>query len=114
LASKTANPLALLVLFPKAVATPVPNEVKPVPPEAIPKVPAKVTAPPVAVLGVNPDKEVWKLVTSPVPLTAIVIPPDELVTEIPVPAVMVEREYPLPFPINNCPFVGVEDNPVPP
>jgi len=39
-------------------------EVNPVPPDVTPSVPANVTAPVVAVVGVRPDNEVWNDVTS--------------------------------------------------
>ena len=39
-------------------------DVCPVPPEATPNVPANVTAPDVAVLGVNPLNDVWNVVTA--------------------------------------------------
>jgi hypothetical protein len=32
----------------------------------------------------------------------------------PVPSVKVAKEYPVPLPINNCPFDGVVESPVPP
>ena len=37
-----------------------------------------------------------------------------MVTEIPAPYPKVLRVYPVPLPINNCPLVGIVDNPVPP
>ena len=46
-----------------------------VPPLVSPNVPANVTAPDVAVFGVNPDNEVWNEVTGAVPLAAKVIRP---------------------------------------
>ena len=64
--------------------------------------------------------------TVPVPLTLVTVPPldglvlviviapELLVTEIPVPAVNVDSVNPVPLPISNAPFAGVEDNPVPP
>ena len=56
----------------------------PVPPELIPKVPASVTAPVVATLGVNPFKDVLNDKT---PVLVTVISPVGLDTIIPVPAI---------------------------
>ena len=53
-------------------------------------------------------------VTDVTPVFAIVIAPEVLVTEIPVPAVKVARVNPEPLPISNAPFAGVVVNPVPP
>jgi hypothetical protein len=44
----------------------------------------------------------------------IVIDPEPLVIEIPVPAVKVLLVNPVPFPISKAPLVGVEVKPVPP
>lgn len=48
------------------------------------------------------------------PLAAIVIAPDALVTVMPVPAVKVVRVKPVPLPMSKAPFAGVVVNPVPP
>jgi len=61
-------------------------EACPVPPLAMASVPAKVTAPVVLVLGVNPVVPAEKLVT---PVLLIVIEPEAFVTPIAVPAVRV-------------------------
>jgi hypothetical protein len=45
---------------------------------------------------------------------AMVMPPDVLVTDIPVPAVNVVRVNPDPFPISKAPLLGVVASPVPP
>ena len=50
----TTTAPAVPTLTPIAVCTPVPSAVSPVPPLAMAKVPARVTAPDVAVLGVKP------------------------------------------------------------
>jgi hypothetical protein len=48
------------------------------------------------------------------PVFDMVIPPEVLDTDIPVPAVNVAREKPPPNPIKSCPLAGTEFTPVPP
>ena len=50
----------------------------------------------------------------PPPVEAMVIEPEPLVTDIPVPAVSVALVNPVPFPMSSCPLVGVLVKPVPP
>ena len=50
----------------------------------------------------------------PPPLAAILIDPAPLVIVTPEPAVKVVRVNPVPLPISNAPFAGVEVSPVPP
>ena len=54
------------------------------------------------------------LVTVPPPLAAIEIDPAPLVIVMPLPAVSVVRVNPVPLPMSNAPFAGVEERPVPP
>ena len=42
----------------------------------------------------------------PPPVFVIVMPPEELLTDIPDPALSVARLKPEPLPINNCPLLG--------
>ena len=53
-----------VTFWPRAVCTPVPKDVMPVPPLAMFNVPAKVTAPDVAVFGVNPVVPAENVVTA--------------------------------------------------
>ena len=100
------------------------------------KVPARVTAPVVAVDGVRPvvppendSTPVLVIVTLPVapdtdipvpamfdntPVLATDIVPTPLVTKMPAPKPRVFRVYPVPLPISSWPLVGIVDNPVPP
>lgn len=48
------------------------------------------------------------------PVDATVIEPDPFVTVMPDPAVKVVRVKPVPFPMSNAPFAGVDERPVPP
>ena len=70
----------------------------PVPPLVVPKVPASVMAPVLAVDGVSPLNEVWNDVT---PVLVNVIAPALFVTLIPVPAVSVAKVNPVPLPIRS-------------
>ena len=83
----------------------------PVPPLATASVPANVTAPEEAVLGVRPVVPAEKVVT---PALAIEIEPAPLVMVIPVPCVRVVRVKPVPLPMSSAPLAGVDVRPVPP
>lgn len=61
----TTNAPELPVLTPRAVATPVPNDVIPVPPLATASVPPRVIAPVVALEGVSPVRPPLKELTDP-------------------------------------------------
>ena len=74
-------------------------------------VPAKVTAPEVALLGVSPVVPAEKVVT---PALAIEIEPAPFVMVMPVPCVRVVRVKPVPLPISSAPLAGVDVRPVPP
>lgn len=121
-------PVTLVVRFANVV------DVVPVPPLAIGSVPVTcearftpVNAPPRVRLPelVTVPVKVMPLtvpvppteVTVPVPgvtVEAIVMPPAELVTVMPEPAVSTARVNPVPLPMSNWPFVGVAVRPVPP
>lgn len=112
------------------------NVIAPDPPLGTPRVPASVTAPVVAVVGVSPvvppEKDstpVLLMVTLPValdtkmpvpakidstPELATVIAPAALVTVMPTPVPNVLRVYPVLLPISNWPLVGIVPSPVPP
>ena len=99
---------------PRNVATPVPNEVIPVPPLAIAKVPASVIVPDV-VMGepdtvkpvVPPERATLVTVPPPPLIESIVILPAPLVMVMPDPAVSVVLVSVLPvlLPISSCPSV---------
>ena len=74
-------------------------------------VPASVTAPEVALLGVSPVVPAEKVVT---PALAIEIEPAPFVMVMPVPCVRVVRVKPVPLPISSAPLAGVDVRPVPP
>jgi len=99
---------------PRNVATPVPNEVIPVPPLAIAKVPASVIVPdvvmgePDTVKPVVPPERATLVTVPPPPLVeSIVILPAPLVMVMPDPAVSVALVSVLPvlLPISSCPSV---------
>lgn len=64
----------------------------------------------VPVIDVTPEAEVDVEVL----VFVIVIAPDELVTEIPEPAVRFAKAKPVPLPTNSWPFAGAVVTPVPP
>lgn len=73
----------------------------PVPPFPTIRVPARVTAPAVATLGVNPVVPALKVETPDVPLAIIVMTPAVLLMVIPEPADRVLRLNPVPLPIRS-------------
>ena len=91
-----------------------PAVVDPVPPLATFNVPARVTAPVVAVLGVNPVVPAVKEETLAGMVAATVIEPAAFVMVIFEPWVRVVRVKPVPFPISISPLAGVAVRPVPP
>ena len=97
----------------RAVLAP-PAVVDPVPPFATAKVPARVIAPVVAVLGVSPVVPAVKEETLAGMVAATVIEPAAFVMVIFEPWVRVVRVKPVPLPMSNAPFAGAVVNPVPP
>ena len=91
-----------------AIALTRPIEVLP-PPEVDSVPPAKERPVPMVTLLNPPDPLPYKIEVPEVagaPVDAIVIVPDPLVTDIPVPALKVLEEYPVPLPINNLPLAS--------
>ena len=68
------------------------------------------TAPVAEVFVLNPELDVNEVT----PALATVIEPAPFVMVIPVPWVKAALVNPVPLPMSNSPFEGVEDNPVPP
>lgn len=108
----TADVPNIVELMPYATPPATNGALLPVPPLATAKVPPKTMAPAVGVDGVSPVVPPLNVTT---PALATVIVPLPFVTLMPVPAVSVFNDKPLPLPMSNWPLVAPEVlMPVPP